>query len=1533
MKFAHFFIKRPIFAAVLSILIVLVGLISLFRLPIAQYPEVAPPTVIVSAFYPGASADTVATTVATPIEQEINGVENMLYMSSSCSSDGSMRLTITFQTGTDLDKAQVQVQNRVAVAQPRLPEDVRRLGIVTSKRSPSITAVVHLVSPNGSLDELFLGNYANLQVKDVLARLPGVGQVVVFGARDYSMRIWLDPNKISARNLTAGEVIAAIREQNVQVAAGVFGQRPQAEGNMFQLTARVQGRLVTEEQFGNIILKSGAEGEATRLRDVARIELGAKDYNMDSLLDGQCAGAIGIFQLPGSNAIETSDAVRAAMENLKKHFPEGMDYRIEFDTTVFVRDSIKAVLRTLIEAMLMVVIVVILFLQNWRASIIPLCAVPVSLIGTLAVMHAFGFSLNNLSLFGLVLAIGIVVDDAIVVVENVERNIALGLSPVDATRKAMDEVSGAVMAIALVLTAVFVPTAFMSGLTGQFYKQFALTVATSTLISAFNSLTLSPALAALLLRPHHESKDFIGRLIHYSVGWIFTGFNRLFEGARLGYIGSLRHVLRHCGIAALIYAGLLALTWFGFNKVPVGFVPAQDKGYLIAFVQLPDGASLERTAAVSARMVKMIKETEGTGPVVELPGLSVMTFGAQANFATLFIPLKPFGERVKSGLSADVIVGNLNAKFATVSEGIARVFGAPPVEGLGTLGGFKMLIQDRAELGPQALQAAAFRMMMAANAQTNQLAGAITTYRANVPQIFLDVDREKARAMGVPLQNVWDTLQIYLGSLYVNDFNIFGRPFQVTAQADSEFRRKPEDVANLKVRNSAGEMIPLSTLLSIRQIAAPEAVARYNMYPSAELNGNSLPWVSSAEAMRLMEDLAAKTLPPGIGFEWTEMSYLEKIAGNSAVYVFSLCVLMAFLLMAALYESWSLPLAIILIVPMCLFSAIMGIMLTGRDNNLFTQIGFVVLVGLACKNAILIVEFARQLQEAGRNRLDAAIEACRLRLRPILMTSLAFVFGVIPLMMAHGAGAEMRQSLGTAVFFGMLGVTFFGIFLTPVFYLIIRRIIEGRNTPTAPGGTGAKGHALTAMLLAVSLPLLISGCAVGPDFKRPEIKVDAAFANGAQTNLAAGSIDASWWRGFLDTKLNELIVNTFASNLDLRIATARVREARGLRLQSELDLFPSVEAQGGWTKSTTSKDSMKGMFSRSLREHELFNGGFDATWELDLFGRVRRADQVSVAELAAAQATRRDVRVSLAAEVARNYFELRGTQHRLAVARKNADNQRDTLALTEAKLKAGRSTELDTARARAQYNATLAGIPPLQAATKRAIHRLSVLAARQPAALEGELSIPGPLPSAPELVNIENPDSLLRRRSDIRAAEFRLRAATAGIGIATADLFPRVAFNGRIGLEASQLSGLAKGGSDVYSFGPSITWAALDFGHVRARIKMAGARADAALAEYEQAVLTALEETENSLVTFGRSAERRDYLAASARAAEQAVSLARNRYQGGIADFLTVLDAERTQLGAEDQLAQSETDTATSLVAVYKALGGGWEMEKESAQK
>ncbi len=1529
MKFSHFFIRRPIFAAVLSIFIVLLGTIALFTLPVAQYPEITPPTIFVMATYPGANAETVADTVATPLEEYINGVENMIYMSASCSSDGQLRLAVTFAVGTDPDKAQDLVNNRVNQAQPVLPEEARRLGVTVRKRSPTIAMLVSLISPSGKYDPVYLSNYGYLHVQDVLRRLPGVGDTIIFGARDYSIRIWLDPNKISARDLTASDVAAAIRRQNVEVAAGVFGQAPQPADNLFQLTARAKGRLSTPEEFGGIILKTDTGGQITRLRDVARIELGAADYSIDSRLDGQPTAMIAVFQQPGANAIRTADNINNAMEELKKDFPDGLEYRIAYDTSSFIRESIRAVIHTLIEAMILVVLVVVLFLQNWRASIIPLVAVPVSLVGTFAAMTVFGFSLNNLSLFGLVLAIGIVVDDAIVVVENVERHIAEGLSPVAATQKAMEEVSGAVIAIGLVLSAVFIPTAFISGITGKFYQQFALTIAVSTLISAFVSLTLSPALAALLLQPHHAPKDRIGRILHGSVGWLFNGFNRVFEGGRTAYVKTLGRTLRHCGVALIFYAAMLGLTWFGFHNVPAGFIPPQDKGSLFCYLQLPDGSSLQRTEVVSRRVMQLVKETPGVTYVSEFAGLSLVNLGNTANASSFFIRLDPFDERAKKGLGANAIVRDLNARIAkaNIQDAYIGVFGLPPVDGLGTLGGFKLQVEDRSAAGYPALQAATAQLVAAAS-QDPHIAGALSTFRAGVPQIYLDVDRAKAESMGVPLDNVWETLSIYLGSLYVNDFTYLGRPYHVNAQAEAQFRRKPEDVLNLKTRNAEGQMVPLGTLVRVKDITAPVLVNHYNMYPTAEITGSTPPGVSTGDSIQVMDNLARRVLPPGMGVEWTELSYLQILAGNTAVYIFPLCVLMMFLVLAAQYESWSLPLAIILIVPMCLLFAIGGVWARGLDNNLFVQIGFVVLMGLACKNAILIVEFARQLQEGGRDRVEAAIEASRLRLRPILMTSLAFTFGVIPLMLSSGAGAEMRVAIGTAVFCGMIGVTAFGILLTPVFFVVIRSVLEPRLKRAgddAKPAAGAAGATVALLLLGAGLFALLNGCAVGPNFHPPKTAVSPAFANGNPTNLTAAPTAVAWWQGFNDTTLNSLVERAVATNQDLRIASAHVLEARALRMAAIADFYPSADAVGGWTKSATAQNAEPFPLSRSQRELSLYNAGFDATWELDFFGHVRRSVEASSADLAVSVANRQDLLVTLISEVARNYFELRGSQGQLALARTHVDNERQTLELVTARYNAGRATELDTARATAELQSTLASIPPLEAAVKHSIHRLSVLTGQQPAALESELAPAAPMPALPPLVNIGDPASLLRRRPDIRAAESSLAAITALIGVATSDLFPRVTFNGNAGLQASHFTGLFGGGSDNYSFGPSLTWKVLDLGRVRAGIKAAHAEADAQLAAYEKTVLTALEETENALVDFDREQNRRDFLKSSTQAANNAVAIASRRYESGIEDFLTVLDAQRTQLALQDQLAQSQTRAATALVALYKSLGGGWE--------
>ncbi|MCB9911919.1 MAG: multidrug efflux RND transporter permease subunit [Planctomycetes bacterium] len=1043
MKLTHFFIDRPIFATVLSLFTILIGSVAYFTLPVAQYPGVVPPTVVVTASYPGASPQVLADTVATPLEQAVNGVDGMLYMTSSSTADGQMTLTVTFALGTDVDAAQVLVQNRVASAEPRLPDSVRLAGVKTTKNSPDIMLVAHLRSPKRLYDRLFLGNYAYLHIVDELARIDGVGEVRVFGAAEYGMRVWLDPERIRQLDLTVGDVLAALREQNVQVAAGIIGQEPAASPHAFQLSVSAQGRLKTPEEFADIVVKTGREGQVVRLSEVARIELGSQNYALESSLDGEPAVGIVIFQRPGSNALKTEAAIQDAFRRLSADFPEGMEYAIVYNPTVFVKESIHSVVSTLLEAVLLVVLVVLLFLQTWRASVIPLVAIPVSLIGTLAVMSAVGFSLNNLTLFGFVLAIGIVVDDAIVVVENVERHLERGLPPREATRKAMDEVAGALVSIALVLVAVFVPTAFLSGIAGQFYRQFAVTIATATVLSMMVSLTLSPAMARLLLRGPHAKPDVLQRIWNFLFGWLFHGFNRLMHFTTRGYTGSVRRAVRFVLPMGVAYLGLMAITGWEFKKLPEGFIPSQDQGYLIVAVQLPDGSSLARTREVVKEVAGLARKVDGVGHTVEFVGFSGATRATAPNAAAIFLPLKPFEERVRSGRNALAISNDVRKAIGGVVEGFAVVIPPPPVPGIGTGGGFKMMLQDRKGGTPEELQAAAYQIIGGAS-QNPAITQPYTFYRGTTPQLYADVDRTKAKKLGIPLSNIFEALQVYLGSAYVNDFNQFGRTYRVIAQADAKFRDEESDVDQLTTRSTSGAIIPLGTVVQMERTTGPDRVVRHNLYPAAEIGGETGKGYSSGQALAAMEDLASQ-LPPGYGFEWVDLAYQEKSAGNTALAIFGLAVLFVFLLLAAQYESWNLPLAIILIVPMCLLGAGSGLLLRGMDNNVLTQIGFVVLIGLAAKNAILIVEFAKQLEDQGMDRFQAAVEAAHLRLRPILMTALAFILGVVPLVIAEGPGAEMRRSIGTAVFAGMIGVTFFGLLFTPVFYVALRGLFARKK--------------------------------------------------------------------------------------------------------------------------------------------------------------------------------------------------------------------------------------------------------------------------------------------------------------------------------------------------------------------------------------------------------------------------------------------------------------------------------------------------------
>ncbi len=1041
MNFSRFFIDRPIFAGVISVFITLIGAFALPQLPLSQYPDIAPPTIQVRATYPGASAETLASTVAAPIEQEINGVENMLYMSSSSTADGVAAITVTFKPGTDLDAAQVLVQNRVALAEPRLPAQVRQIGINVEKQATGFLLLVALKSTDPNTDLETMGNYANATLRDSLLRVEGVGGVQVFGGGLYSMRIWIDPAKAAARDLTAPEIIAALQSQNVQVAAGALGQAPFASKPAdFQLPVQVEGRLSDPAQFGDVVIKTDAQGRITRVRDIARVELGAQDYSIRGYFDGKPGIGLAVIQAPGSNALATSERVMKVVEEAKSGFPPGVVYTVPYNPTEYVQASVNAVQSTLFEAVLLVMLVVVVFLQTWRAAIIPILAIPVALIGVFAVQLALGFSLNSLSLFALVLAVGIVVDDAIVVVENVERNIREGMSPKEAAYRTMDEVSGALIAIGLVLLAVFIPTAFVSGIPGQFYRQFAVAIAAASVISLIVSLTLSPALAALLLKPHVSHEVDHGPRWLKPLRVVGAKFNQGFDWLSDRYGRTTARLVRASGIVLIVYACLLGLTGWRLMATPTGFIPDQDQGVLIGVVNLPAGASLERTDAVMQRLTDTVLKTPGVDSIAGFAGLDGSSFSAGSNSATLFVRLKPFEDRKTADLKAQAIAGAIMGAASQFEEAQVFVLAPPAVEGLGNGGGFKMMIQDRGGGDYRQLEGVTMAMMGGAQ-QVPETQAVFSLFNTGSPRVTADIDRDKAQLLGVQPSQIFDTLGIYLGSSYINDFNLLGRTFRVTAQAEPDARDDLTDIANIKVRSNTGGMVPLGSVANLHDDTGPARVVRYNLFPATELQGSASPGVSSGDALKAMEGLAAKTLPNGYSYEWTELAFQEKAAGNTGALVFVLAVVFVFLVLAALYEAFTLPLAVILIVPMCILAAILGVNLRGLDNNILTQIGLIVLVALAAKNAILIVEFAKQAEEQeGLNRFDAAIAAARTRLRPILMTSFAFILGVLPLAIATGPGAEMRQALGTAVFFGMLGVTFFGLVFTPVFYVVCRAI-------------------------------------------------------------------------------------------------------------------------------------------------------------------------------------------------------------------------------------------------------------------------------------------------------------------------------------------------------------------------------------------------------------------------------------------------------------------------------------------------------------
>ncbi|MDB6038259.1 MAG: transporter, hydrophobe/amphiphile efflux family [Verrucomicrobiales bacterium] len=1531
MNFSHFFIRRPIFAGVLSVIVFLVGLLAMWRLPISEYPEVVPPTIVVRAAYPGANPKTIAETVASPLEQAVNGVENSLYMFSQATGDGVMTLTVTFNLGTDVDKAQVQVQNRVSQALPKLPEEVRRLGVTTTKQSPDLTMVVHLFSPNDRYDEVYIRNYATLQVKDVLARIPGAGDVEVFGSGDYAMRIWLNPDKVAARNLTASDIVSSIREQNVQVAAGAIGQQPVGSPVNFELQINARGRLISAEEFGEIIVKTGPNGEKTLLKDVARIELSAGSYALRSLLNNKTAVALPIFQTPGANALQLSANVRAKMEELKTKFPVGLDYSVVYDPTVFVRHSIEAVVHTLLEAILLVVIVVIIFLQTWRASIIPLAAVPVSLVGTFAVMLGLGFSINNLSLFGLVLAIGIVVDDAIVVVENVERNIALGFAPAEAARRAMTEVTSPIIATALVLCAVFVPTAFISGLTGQFYKQFAITIAISTVISAFNSLTLSPALCAVLLKDHNAPKDWFSRLMETLLGWFFRPFNRVFAWAGNKYSKGVATVLRKSVVALIIYACLVAFTGWGFNKVPTGFIPTSDKQYLVAFAQLPDAASLDRTDAIIRRMSEIGLKQPGVESAVAFPGLSISGFSVAPNAGIVFFCLKPFEERQGANLSGGAIAGALNQQFSSIQDAFILAVPPPPVQGLGTIGGFKLYIEDRADLGYDALFQNVQEIMGKA-AQTPGLAGVFSTFTVNVPQLDADIDRVKAKQQGVPLQNLFDTMQIYLGSLYVNDFNRFGRTYQVIAQADSGFRDRPESITRLKTRNDKGQMVPLGTLVKVTETHGPDRAMRYNGYPAAELNGGPAPGFSTGQAEAILTKLTSDTLPKGASFEWTELTYQRILAGDSAIYVYPLCLLLVFLVLAAQYESLRLPLAIILIVPMCLLFAITGVWLTGGDNNIFTQIGLIVLVGLACKNAILIVEFAKHKQDEGMSPFDAAIEASRLRLRPILMTSIAFIAGVFPLVIAHGAGAEMRRAMGIAVFSGMIGVTLFGLFLTPVFYTVLMKLGWKKHPSPAPsthgpslGSAGAAAGVAIIALLLLPVTLEAGPLTVGPDYRKPTNAVPAQFRDVGASSWKMGApadsfAKGKWWEVFEDTTLNDLEEAATSHNQSIKAALARVDQARASARVSRSQLFPNLNFDPNLVRQKYSPNQVPNFGDVTANTYTV---PLDLSYEIDLWGRVRRGFEGARADAQAGAADFFTALLSVQSEVAQNYFTLRSTDNQRGIVRDTLKLRQEAYDVIKSRADAGTGNELDVARARTELITTESELLGLERSRSQLENAIAVLTGRL--APEFTLVDTGHYhPAVPE-VPAGLPAELLERRPDVASAERQLAAANARIGVAKAAFFPSLRLTASGGYVSGELDTLFNWDSHVWSIGPSLSLPIFAGGRNRAGLARARAVYDEAIAHYRQDVLVAFAEVQENLSGLKFLADQSTVTERATASAVEAARLARVRYDAGIVSYLDVVEAERTALQVRRESARVQGQRRIATVQLVKALGGGWD--------
>lgn len=1531
MRLTHFFIEHPRFATVLSGFVTLFGIGALTILPVAQYPEIVPPTVQITTVYPGASADTVARTVATPLEQQINGVENMLYMGSQSTGDGRLTITVTFRIGTDLNVAQMLTQNRVEDALPRLPEDVQHLGVQVRKATPNILLAVHLYSPDKSRDNLYLSNYTTLHVKDVLARLQGVGDVQFLGGREYAMRIWLDPDKVAANNLNAGEVLAALRAQNLQVSAGILNQPPVPGREAYQINVETLGRLSTPEQFGDIVVKSDKQGRVTRVRDIGRVEVGAADYGSTAYMDRSDSTSLLIYAQPGANSLAVDYEVLAAMKDLKKEFPQGVDYKIIYDPTTFIAKSIREVVITILVAILLVLGVVFLFLQDWRASIIPVVAIPVSLVGTFAILYALGISLNNLSLFGLVLAVGIVVDDAIVVVENVERHMREDISASDAAHKTMDEVGGALISIALTLCAVFVPSAFLSGISGLFFRQFAITIAASTVISCFVSLTLSPALCAVLFKNHHPRRTSSRGLVGHLFDFGFGSFNRGFERLSNGYGNLTCHLVAGVAIVLAIYVALIGVAGLEFSRAQTGFIPEQDQGYLINIIQLPPGATLARTEKVVKQAADIILNTRGVEHVAPFAGLDATTSTIASNSGTIFCGLPSLYNHEIPGVTANTVLADLRARLSVIKDARVLTIPPPPVQGLGSAGGFKMMLEDRGGLGSEALVRAANALVAAANKDPH-FGGVFTLFNNRSPSVYADIDRVKAQKVGVTPTDVFSTLQVYLGSQYVNDFNLLGRTYEVIVQADGQYRRNQSDIMRLKVRNASGEMVPIGTVAELKDETIPYRVPRYNLFPAAEVQGVAAPGVASGTALLRMEELAHKVLTQGIGFEWTDLSFQEQQHGTPTLVVFGAAALFVFLVLAAHYESWKLPIAIVLIVPMCLLASVSGLLARGLPIDILAQIGFVVLVGLAAKNAILIVEFARQKEEDGATAEEAAVHAARTRLRPILMTSFAFILGVAPLAVATGAGGEMRRSLGTAVLFGMLGVTGFGLLFTPAFYTFVRNFGHNRKLREL------SQVALKATANILVLSLFAGGCAVGPRYVKPTIKLapfhNLAAASATKPDFAAPPLD-SWWRGFNDPMLVTVVQRALDQNLDLAAAFARVRQARAAAAAAGAQLLPAGDLTATATAEHQSIVSQFGSaangFSGFRRDQREYTVGTAASWEIDLSGGLRRGAAAAADELQAAQAEHLGTRITVAAEAADAYLQVREFQARLTVAQQLIDTDKHLLELVEVRRRVGVADDRETAQAEAVLKLAKSTVPSLRVALEAQLNRLDVLMGAQPGTYAEELSRPGTIPGIPALAGADQPLDVLRRRPDIIAAERQLAASNERIGVAISDYYPKISLSGALGFDSINGGTLFNGQAFQPIGAGALRWRLFDFGKVAAEVAQSRGAYAEALAEYRRAALRAAEDVENALMELAQTQLRLKELQGEVASLTRARDLSERAYKAGAIPLTDVLDAARQLLVARDDVESTRADAARAAVRTFRALGGGWDVRSNAS--